>query len=258
MTVLAVLVVGAVLLWPSARAGGVPGSGVRWSAVAARLRRRPAPGADAPWVADLAEVTAVGLEAGLDLPGAVLAAARSPTVRGTAPWVEGRVVEALCEGRPVSSCLDALPGGPVGGGTSGPARGGPHGTAADLALLVAAWRLAEEVGAPAAGVTGAAAEAVREGRASRERAEVVVAGPRTSMWLLTALPLLGPVGGALVGLGPDRLYASGAARVAALTGVLLTAAGWWWARTVLARAARPGTTGDPAALPVVEPGGRRR
>lgn len=253
MTVLAVLVVGAVLLWPSGRGGGVRGDGVRWSSVVGRLRGRLGPRRDGPWVADLAEVTAVGLEAGLDLPAAVLAASRSPTVRGTAPWVEGRLVEALREGRPVSSCLDDLPGGPGGGRFRGPGPARPDGTASDLALLVAAWRLAEEVGAPAAGVTGAAAEAVREGRASRERAEVVVAGPRTSMWLLTALPLLGPVGGALVGLGPDRLYASGAARVVALAGVLLTTAGWWWARTVLARAARPGTTGDPVAVPVVEP-----
>jgi tight adherence protein B len=185
------------------------------------------------WVADLAEVVAVGLDAGLDLAGAVLAATRSPSVALRAPWLTPRVEEALASGRPVSSCLD--PPGPCAGDVR-----------RDLDLLVAAWRLAEDAGAPSSAVTSAAASAVRERRASRERAEVAVAGPRTSMWLLTALPLVGPVGGFLVGFGPDRLYASTASRAAATVGVLLTVTGWLWARAVLARAARPATTGAPS------------
>jgi hypothetical protein len=62
------------------------------------------------------------------------------------------------------------------------------------------------------------------------------------MRLLSALPLVGPLAGTLVGLGPDRLYASVASKVLALTGVALTVAGWLWARRLLRRASRPGRT----------------
>ena len=112
----------------------------------------------------------------------------------------------------------------------------------DLELLAAAWRLAEDVGAGAAAVTAAAADAVRGRRAADERAAVVAAGPRASMWLLTTLPLAGPLAGVLVGVGPERLYGSTAARASALAGLALTGAGWWWSRTILARARRPGRT----------------
>ena len=189
---------------------------------------------DEPWVADLAEVAAVGLDAGLDLPRAVLAAARSPGVLRSAPWLEDEAVAAMTAGRPVSACLAAAA-----------ATHGRPGDETDLRILVAAWRLAEEVGAPAADVTHAAASEVRERRASRHRAAVAVAGPRASMWLLTALPLAGPVGGTLVGVGPSRLYGSGGALAAAVVGLGLTATGWLWARTLLRRAARPATTASP-------------
>lgn len=241
MTAAVLLVVLAVLTWPVRGPGSrvaapratdgpavVGASSVR--GIRLRLRR---PADDGRWVADLAEVVAVGLAAGLDLPAAVLAAARSPSVARRAPWLADRVAAAALGGEPASSCLD-------------PPDRCPAGVRRDLALLVAAWRLAEEAGAPAAVVTGAAADAVRERRAAREGAAVAVAGPRTSMWLLTALPLLGPVGGVLVGFGPDRLYASTAARAAAVAGLFLTAAGWLWARAVLGRAARAATTGTPS------------
>lgn len=233
----AVLVALAVLVWP------VPGSSPgRARAVRRQLRSRaarltaPRDGAarGSAWVADFAEVAAVGLEAGLDLAAAALASARSPGVVERAPWLHERLEAAHAAGQPVSACLEP----PVGSSAE---------ERRDLALLVAAWRLAEEVGAGAADVTAAAGAAVRARRAAGERATVVAAGPKASMVLLTALPLLGPLAGLLVGIGPDRLYASGPARFAATVGVLLTAAGWWWSRTVLARAGRSGrTSGGPA------------
>lgn len=213
---------------------------------ARRLRCRRGAGApstrrrqrDDAWVADVAEVVAVGLDAGLDLPRAVAAAARSPSVRGSAPWLADRVREVLVAGGAVSACLD-------------PRGRTPAATQGDLDLLAASWRLAEESGAPAAVVTAAAAEAVRERRASRQRTAVVVSGPRTSMWLLTALPVAGPLGAALVGFGPARLYATPGARVAAVAGLVLTGLGWLWARRLLSRAGRQATTG---LAPLAEPG----
>ena len=88
----------------------------------------------------------------------------------------------------------------------------------DLALLVAAWRLAEEVGAAASVVTASAAASVRERRVAADRTAVVVAGPRASMLLLSALPLAGPAAALLIGLPPGRLYDSVPARLLAARG----------------------------------------
>ena len=235
LTTAAVLLGLAAFLWPgrgpvTSHPGGrraVP-SEAGWPArLLVRVARRPPDVVD--WVADFAEVVAVGLEAGLDLASAALASARSPTVVAGAPWLVGRIEASLAEGGGVTPALR----GSVDA---------PGADAADLALLVAAWELSEGLGASASAVTTAAAAAVRDRRAARERTAAVVAGPRASMWLLTALPLAGPAAGALVGVGPTSLYGSAMAALSACIGVVLTAAGWWWARVLLHRAARAGVT----------------
>ncbi|HYN66974.1 MAG TPA: hypothetical protein VES93_08795 [Ornithinibacter sp.] len=189
-------------------------------------RRRPGD----PWVADFAEVVAVGLAAGLDLPSAALVSARSPGVVAGAPWLVGHLREGVDAGRAVTTLLD---GGPD---LAGQEQG-------DLALLVSAWRLAERVGAAASAVTASAASSIRDRRATADRIAVVAAGPRASMVLLSALPMTGPVVAAVIGMPPTRLYDSPASRALAAVGVLLTLLGWWWARGLLRRAARPGCTG---------------
>lgn len=242
VTVASVLVALAVLVWPSRGGGGAgpvreaspPGAlGLQVGRVL-RSGRPGWPGRSArgaAWVADFAEVVAVGLDAGLDLGSAALASARSPGVVDRAPWLADRLRVRAGDGPGVSGCLEP-----------------PHALAdadrRDLALLTAAWRLAEEVGSGAAAVTAAAAGAVRSRRAADERAAVVAAGPRASMWLLTALPIAGPLAGALVGVGPGRLYGSALGCGAAVLGLALTAVGWWWSHTLLARARRPGRTSE--------------
>jgi tight adherence protein B len=262
----ALVVALACLLWPSRRAdvssgpsrGGDPARGPTsaeaaqdlsrghgraptsaWVArVTVRTGRWSPRRSDDPWVADFAEVVAVGLDAGLDLPAAALASARSPGVRSRAPWLSAHLQGSVDDGRAVTTVLEG--GCAVGSGIGPEAR-------RDLALLVAAWRLAEEVGAAASAVTTSAATSVRERRAAVDRTAVVVAGPRASMVLLSALPLAGPAAALVVGLPPGRLYDSVGARVLGLVGLLLTAVGWWWARGLLRRARRPGRTdGDPA------------
>lgn len=226
------------LVWPgrgddgAAVAGGSRAAEVvaAWLAKAvAVIRRRTARSPDAAWVADFAEVVAVGLDAGLDLPAAALASARSPGVQASAPWLAPHLQASSEVGRGVTAVLEGNPH---------PADEDRH----DLALLVAAWRLAEQVGAAASAVTSAAAAALRERRAAAERTAVVVAGPRASMLLLSVLPLAGPAAALLVGLTPGRLYDSAAARLLGVTGLLLTALGWWWSRRLLRRARRPGRT----------------
>ena len=214
-------------LGPTAAAGTSP-SLTRIRALLGRLGARGRRGDD-DWVADFAEVVAVGLEAGLDLPSAAVASARSPGVRRRAPWLAERLDASVREGAGVTALLDG------------------HDLVAveerrDLQLLVTAWRLAEQVGAGASAVTASAAASVRQRRVAADRTAVVVAGPRASMVLLSVLPLAGPVGAALVGLPPGRLYDSVTARVLAAAGLLLSAAGWWWARSLLRRARRPGHT----------------
>ncbi len=235
LTTAAVILGAAVLVWPvRGRLPGAPAgqrqvrsAGTRSSRLLRRRAHRPRDGVD--WVADFAEVVAVGLEAGLDLASAALASARSPTVVSGAPWLASRIEASVAEGTGVAPAL-RRPGDASG---TDPA---------DLALLVAAWQLSEVVGASASAVTAAAAATVRDRRAARERTAAVVAGPRASMWLLTALPMAGPAAGALVGVGPTSLYGSSVAALSASVGLLLTAVGWWWARALLRRAARAGVT----------------
>jgi tight adherence protein B len=241
------LVVLGVLLWPDREqghdrptAGPAPPPVPVPERLAQQWRSRRG-SADDAWVADLADVVAVGLDAGLDLGRAVLAAARSPTVARRAPWLETRLAEALAAGEPVADTVADLvedAGAPGGAGLRA-AEGD------ELAVLVRAWRLTDRVGAAASATTAAAAGALRDRAADVERARALAAGPRASMWLLTALPVGGPLLGLLLGLGPGRLYASTPARVGAVLGLGLTLAGWVWARRVLRRAARPATTQTP-------------
>ncbi len=243
------LVVLAVLLWPA-----TPGSRERLATEPAQHRTahrrwprsapRRRPRADEGWVADLAEVVVVGLDAGLGLPHAVLTAARSPTVAQRVPWLGPLLADAVASGGSVAHCLAGLAEGTRSGGA---APSLAPGEAAELGVLVRAWRLSERAGAAASMTSAAAAGALRARRADRERARSVAAGPRASMGLLTTLPLLGPAVGLLVGVSPDRLYGSGAARAGAVAGLLLTAAGWAWARRVLQRAGRAATVGRRAA-----------
>ena len=247
MTGAVALVVLTVLLWPTRGHGGRAdrsSAGAAWRVQALRRARAGSLRArsradDDGWVADLAEVVVVGLDAGLDLPRAVLTATRSPTVVRRAPWLSVRVADAVASGESVARCL----GGLEDHAGSGPVPGGLRpGEAAEVDVLVRSWLLSERAGAAASTTTAAAAGALRARRADRDRARALAAGPRASMWLLTALPLLGPGVGLLVGVEPGRLYGSEPARIGALAGLVLTAGGWAWARHILHLALRPATT----------------
>ena len=231
--VVALLVVLSVLLWPR-RSGPAGPSGATPVGESLRqvLRVRPRwrRGPDGDWVAELAEVSAVGLGAGLDLPSAALVAARSPAVVAAAPWLAPRLGRAALDGSGPAACL-ADPGSARAGAGD-----------ADLLLLVRAWRLSEETGAAASHTTAAAAAAIRARTAARERTESALAGPRASMRLLTALPLGGPLVGLLLGVTPADLYGSVPAQGAAAVGLVLTVLGWAWARRTIGRARRPGRT----------------
>ncbi len=232
----------ALALWPSRAGSGPPSrrrvargpapparhAAVRTLHRLAAWRRRTARAAP-DWVADLGEVVAVGLRAGLDLPSAVRVGARTPVVRAAAPWLGQAAATLAAEPAARVSHLAARAGL---GGAAG----------ADLSVLARAWQLSERTGAAAAHTTAAAAGAIRARSAARHRAEVALAGPRASMRLLCALPVAGPVLTLFVGLDPRALYGSSASWLAACAGLGLTALGWWWSAALVRRAHRPATT----------------
>lgn len=111
---------------------------------------------------------------------------------------------------------------------------------ADLRFVAQAWRLTERTGAPLARALESAEGVLRERQVSRERLAAMTAGPRASMVVLTVLPLGGPLVGAVFGFGPVELYLSSPVAMASLvTGLVLALLGWWCSRIIIERALRP-------------------
>ena len=245
MTVVAAALVAlAVALWPRGRPRSTPGrrlgdadaggpvSGGEPSGLArvrGVLRREVRLGRTRRgWVADFAELAAVGLDAGL--PSAE--AARLACTVGVASSHPGPrlLAERLGE-------VDALGGG-VGSCLADEARGDP-----ELTFLAAAWQLTDEFGVAAAPAARTAAEVLRERAAADDRRTVLAAGPRASMWLLTVLPLSGPLVAVLLGLPVSDVYGGVAALVATAVGCLFTGVGWLWSQRLVHRALRPAEVG---------------
>lgn len=103
-----------------------------------------------------------------------------------------------------------------------------------IAFVAGAWRLSEVTGAPLAEAVERAAEALRDARARQRRVAVAVAGPRATVFVLTALPLTGPLFGLACGLSPLELYlGSSLAAVSVGAGVILVVVGRLWCRRLV-------------------------
>src|SRR5690606_28032620 len=95
----------------------------------------------------------------------------------------------------------------------------------DLARVARAWALSEGTGCSLA---DAVASAVRAGRSHLEhhrQVRAATAGARATVALLSLLPLGGAAVGVLLGVPPDRLYASPVAVASAAVGVLMVLLG---------------------------------
>lgn len=105
-------------------------------------------------------------------------------------------------------------------------------------LLATAWTLAEETGSELAPALDRAAAALEALERIRRRRSVLLAGPRTTVRLVAALPPLALLFGAALGFDPVPvlLRPAGAALLAA--GVALLVAGVAWARALQRRAER--------------------
>lgn len=177
----------------------------------------------------LVDAVAPALEAGLPPTAAfVLAAdsvapAQEPRPGPAAAWVRA-AGRAVAEGAPVSAALRR------GAATLG---------SRELAVLAAAWSLSEETGGPLADAVRTAGAVVRGSMAQRERMLAAVAGARSTMNILTVLPIGGPLIALAVGLNPSRLYLGSPLNQACLVmGVLLAVAGRAWVRRLVAGAVR--------------------
>lgn len=99
----------------------------------------------------------------------------------------------------------------------------------ELRVLARAWSLSEETGTPLADAAVTTAAVLREEREQRGRTRSAVAGARTTMTILTLLPLGGPVLAAFMGLDMRRVYAESPVVWAALgAGIVLVLVGRWW------------------------------
>ncbi|WP_217135328.1 type II secretion system F family protein [Leucobacter chinensis] len=95
-------------------------------------------------------------------------------------------------------------------------------------LLTAAWIIAERSGAPVAGAFERMAESFSEiSEVSRKR-RVLLAGPQSTVLLISALPLVALLGGQLLGIDAFAQLATPQGAIAGVVGLLLLVLGVSW------------------------------
>ncbi len=109
----------------------------------------------------------------------------------------------------------------------------------EVLLLARAWALSEASGAPLAAAAQTAARLLREDRDRRRSTAGAIAGARTTMTILTILPLGGPVLAMAMGLDLSRLYLSSPPVWACLViGAILVVVGRLWVGRLVVAATR--------------------
>ena len=104
-------------------------------------------------------------------------------------------------------------------------------------VLAAAWALAQQSGAPLALMLERIADALVELERLRERRSVLLAGPRATIRLVGALPIVALLMGALLGFDPLAVLLSFAGAVIATVGGVLLFLGVYWAKALTDRLA---------------------
>ncbi len=109
-----------------------------------------------------------------------------------------------------------------------------------LGFVAAAWLLSERTGAPLAEAVARASARTRAELSRRRRVTSAVAGPRATVNVLSALPLVGPLFGLASGLDPSEVYLSSPVVVGAVGfGFVLLLVGRWWCRRLVASVLEP-------------------
>ncbi|GII98454.1 tight adherence protein B [Sediminihabitans luteus] len=117
--------------------------------------------------------------------------------------------------------------------------GGPR-ESRQAAAVVAACRVSGETGAPLGGVLDAVGAALAADARAHDDREAALAGPRATVTVLTWLPLVGILLGAVLGADPTTLLDGGIGTGCLLGGIVLLCAGRAWTARLVDRARRDG------------------
>lgn len=108
--------------------------------------------------------------------------------------------------------------------------------------LGACWAIARVSGAPLGPALEALAEALTDLSRTRRQITAALAGPRATMRLVMALPVMGVIGGELGGQSSAGfLFGTGLGPSVLVLGVTMMLGAWWWLR-LLAERAQPDAT----------------
>jgi len=196
---------------------------VAWAGVVIARRRAAAAAADARAgaVADVVYALAAELRAGR-MPGEAIAAAADVASVLSEPL--SRAARAVRRGAGAPQQLQvvaALPG------------------AGALTAVVAAWQVTEEAGGAVADVLERLGQTLDDDERRRRELAAALAGPKATMMLLAALPVLGLALGTSAGAAPVHVLVSTHVGWALLAGALvLESAGLLWARAIVRTASR--------------------
>lgn len=113
---------------------------------------------------------------------------------------------------------------------------------AALPAAIAACRLTHHSGAPLADILHACAAGLTEAGEAHTIRTQALAGPISSARVLSALPALGMMLGAGIGVDVWEIYTDGSlGTLAALAGIGAYLSGWWWSRKLIRHAQRQGS-----------------
>ncbi|WP_210417259.1 type II secretion protein F [Cellulomonas sp. Y8] len=175
--------------------------------------------------------------------GAVVTGVAAEVRAGRSPADAWRLVLGVPVGADgVPATADVLAA--VAPGRPGLRRGGPDAAVVRRRVsgVLAAGRLAAELGAPTAGVLDECARALAADADAETAVRAALAGPRQTTALLTWLPALGVALGTLLGADPlGTLLGGGAGTAAGVGGVVLTLLGRRWTGRMVADARAAGT-----------------
>lgn len=216
--------------------GARPGTGA-----AALLRTRwgrDAAGEAAEWITLLRRLAAL-LEAGRSPAAAFGAAGPAGRPRSaTARHIEGLCAAVAASARlglSASAALAAAPAAVLGH------RGLERRAASTTADLALCWAVSERTGAPLSGLLGGLADALEADLDADAARSTALAGPRSTVRILTWLPVLGIGLGMLMGVHPLRTLLTTPWGLAALgAGAVLTAVGRAWTSALIGRAEAAG------------------
>lgn len=148
------------------------------------------------------------------------------------------LAEAVCAPDPQHSAADLLTAAAHAPGREG------------LASLAACWRAAEEHGVSLTGAVSGIEDGLRAEQSRRESLAAELAGVRTTMAILGALPIGGLALGAALGVNPVRtLLGSPAGQDCLILGCLLELAGLHWTDRIVSSAESPPTAPAAARRP---------